>query len=1163
VDVGRLTARLDAVLDDGAFDRFDRRLEGARREAKRDVVAQLRGDAEVRQFDKFGNELDKAQREARKGAKAKLDADVDTRGFDKYNRALKDTDHEHGNFVRGSGRVKGAFGSLFFGGAGIAAGAGALYGLAKATKFVVGEFGESQKVAAQTNAVLKSTGSVAGVSAKDVDSLATSISKKTGIDDEAVASGENLLLTFTNVRNEAGKGNDVFSQTTKLAADMSTALGIDLSAANMQLGKALNDPEKGMTRLQRSGVTFTKAQKDQVAALQESGDTLGAQKIILAEVRKEFGGSAEAAGKTLPGALNRMRVALGNVAEEIGGKLSPYVVKAADFIEKLASGGGKGSKSLDGLRNAARGVGSVFKTVFAFVGSIIDDNRDTIDKFVRIAKTNFNALIGAVRSIGKAAKDVFGGEGTGFGSDLRKVIRVIGQFVAILAAAASNVVRRILPGIVTAFRGLATIIRGVVRIISGIFSGDFSKVWAGVKDIFSGAIKLITGMLRAWTAPVRAALAAVGRVVGSAIRSIVHFFAQLPGDAWRELKKALSFVARFARELASDGANAGKRFIKRVIDFVSDLPGDVWTALKRTLSRVTNFAGDLVDKGASAGKRFVSRTIDFVEDLPGKVWDRLVSTLDKIGGFERKAISAAARTGKGILSSVVDGIRSMPGRVMDFFGSMLDRVRSIPGKLVGIFQGIGRRMADTLKKTINGLIPDTISFGGTKVKGHTVIPKVTIHIPQLKEGGIVGPGFGGMRAFIAGEGRLPEWVISQEGDRNENVGWAKNALETLTGKRVALHAGGMGSGPGTKATILARKWQKDVDVAESKIGRKQRILGQKEQAFDLSQEVYIKDNADGTQTLDNDAIQQRAGELKQLGDYAAEIAKDISDLWDDITNSIQQWKTALRLLKHQRRTSKRKYKSGINDAINEANDAIASMTEKAFDVGGADKGASPVGGDWLDASLQAQGYYGERAEVLGTSAPPGPTPEAPARFGGTYLSDPEDAELGGLLEAQATAGTTADTTDDTSTAAALRSFYQRRLDRGGLTQQERIELLGLIGLPPEAATTTGGGGSAPIETATATPSPLEIATTALAALDQFQSSRGDLFGQFGSNFSAGGISGAAGFAAGARFFGAVPGAASIGQASGGGVTINQKFDAPPPDPHSWTRGVDFELRAAI
>jgi hypothetical protein len=71
----------------------------------------------------------------------------------------------------------------------------------------------------------------------------------------------------------------------------------------MQLGKALNDPIKGITALTRVGVSFTEGRRRDQGAMVKSGDTMGAQKLILHELNKEFGGSAEAAGKTLPGQL--------------------------------------------------------------------------------------------------------------------------------------------------------------------------------------------------------------------------------------------------------------------------------------------------------------------------------------------------------------------------------------------------------------------------------------------------------------------------------------------------------------------------------------------------------------------------------------------------------------------------------------------------------------------------------------------------------------------------------------------------------------------------------------------------------------------------------------------------------------------------------------------
>jgi hypothetical protein len=190
------------------------------------------------------------------------------------------------------------------------------------------ELEESQKVAAQTEAVLKSTGRAAGVTAKQVEDLATSLSKMSGVDDEAIAASENLLLTFRDIRNEAGKGNDIFNQSTRAILDMSVAMGTDLQSATLQVGKALNDPIRGLTALRRVGVSFTKAQEEQIKALVESGDKLGAQKIILRELTKEFGGSAKAAGETLPGQLAKLR----NSFDETAGALTEALLPAINAI---------------------------------------------------------------------------------------------------------------------------------------------------------------------------------------------------------------------------------------------------------------------------------------------------------------------------------------------------------------------------------------------------------------------------------------------------------------------------------------------------------------------------------------------------------------------------------------------------------------------------------------------------------------------------------------------------------------------------------------------------------------------------------------------------------------------------------------------------------------
>jgi hypothetical protein len=207
---------------------------------------------------------------------------------------------------------------------GIAAAAGAI----KLGASAIDEAREAQQVARQTAAVIKSTGGAAKLSAKDVSKLAGRLSYMAGVDDELIQAGENVLLTFKDVRNEAGKGNKIFDKATKVALNMSTALGTDLKGANIQVGKALNDPIKGVTALTRVGVTFTDQQKDQIKTLVESGDKLAAQKLILKELGSEFGGSA----RSQASASDRLKVAFGNVQESLGKGLLPIVQDFSRFL---------------------------------------------------------------------------------------------------------------------------------------------------------------------------------------------------------------------------------------------------------------------------------------------------------------------------------------------------------------------------------------------------------------------------------------------------------------------------------------------------------------------------------------------------------------------------------------------------------------------------------------------------------------------------------------------------------------------------------------------------------------------------------------------------------------------------------------------------------------
>ena len=192
-----------------------------------------------------------------------------------------------------------------------------------------------EKINAQTAQTIKSMGDVAGISASGVSKLAGSLENLTATEAETIQEGANLLLTFRNIQNQAGAGNDIFNQTTAVMVDLARAMGTSASGEAIRLGKALNDPVKGIAALTRVGVSFTEQQKEQIKALASSGDLLGAQKVILAELQAQFGGSGAAFAQTFSGQLELMGHELGTIGEEATMSVMPALQGMTTQLREL------------------------------------------------------------------------------------------------------------------------------------------------------------------------------------------------------------------------------------------------------------------------------------------------------------------------------------------------------------------------------------------------------------------------------------------------------------------------------------------------------------------------------------------------------------------------------------------------------------------------------------------------------------------------------------------------------------------------------------------------------------------------------------------------------------------------------------------------------------
>lgn len=186
---------------------------------------------------------------------------------------------------------------------------------------------DSAKAIAQVEAAVKSTGGAAGRSVSQLEEMATGLQRISLYDDDQILKEVTAnLLTFTNVTGTE------FDKAQVAILNMSTRLGTDLTSASVQVGKALNDPIKGVTALGRAGVQFTAQQKEQIAALTESGDVAGAQAIILGELETQFGGASQAAANTDP--YTQLSNEVGNLSEDFGKIINEALLPLVGYIRR-------------------------------------------------------------------------------------------------------------------------------------------------------------------------------------------------------------------------------------------------------------------------------------------------------------------------------------------------------------------------------------------------------------------------------------------------------------------------------------------------------------------------------------------------------------------------------------------------------------------------------------------------------------------------------------------------------------------------------------------------------------------------------------------------------------------------------------------------------------
>jgi hypothetical protein len=204
----------------------------------------------------------------------------------------------------------------------------------------------------------------------------------TGVDGDLIMASQAKLATFKELAKTAGTTGGAFDRATQASLDMAAVFGGDASNYAVQLGKALEDPEKGLASLKRTGALTTsqiKAISEEFAA---TGNRAKAFDQVLKAIETQVGGSANATAS----GMARIKVSVGQMLDEIGKPMSEVFSKFAADVAKMTP------QIVDSFSKIAPKIREVGYTITAALAEALQGDTDRMVKI--------GGLIGEAVSLG-------------------------------------------------------------------------------------------------------------------------------------------------------------------------------------------------------------------------------------------------------------------------------------------------------------------------------------------------------------------------------------------------------------------------------------------------------------------------------------------------------------------------------------------------------------------------------------------------------------------------------------------------------------------------------------------------------------------------------------------------------------------------------------------
>lgn len=458
---------------------------------------------------------------------------------------------------------------------------------------------EAKDAMGQVTAALKSMGNQAGQTKDSLADMATGIMRNSLYDDDDILRKVTAnLLTFGKI------ANDEFRRAQIAAADLATRMDGDLQAATILVGKALNDPVRGMGALRKAGVQLDESQQKLVKSMVATGNVAGAQRILLGELEAQFGGAAKAAQDTDP--YDSLRDSLNDLSESMGAMINTYikplidgaaglagsfnalspevqkfaligtVIAAATGPALIAIGGIVGALGTLAVAFAEGGVlvglGAFAAAAVPFVaaaaaiaGAIYLFRDDLAPVFEEFKKAVMDAVGPALTGLMSSAKAAF----AALGPAVSAVVSVVGP---LLAGLSTLFLQAFGPIVITALRVLVVgitnafeIIAGSLKVLTALFHGDWAGAWNAAGEV---AMSVVRG---------------IGRIIEAVFPGITENVRKMVQEVTRWLTGALGRSFEWVKNKAQEVGDAFFKLYDRVVghSYIPDMVDEIGQHMAR------------------------------------------------------------------------------------------------------------------------------------------------------------------------------------------------------------------------------------------------------------------------------------------------------------------------------------------------------------------------------------------------------------------------------------------------------------------------------------------------------------------------------------------------------------------------------------------------------